>query len=76
MQTPSWVTVAGAVVLALPFGWGLGVVAAELLKTLVYRCYDCTGAAVQGETDAIVLRKDVGAPSVMVAASSGCQTKS
>jgi glutamine---fructose-6-phosphate transaminase (isomerizing) len=44
----------------------LGVVAAELLKTLEYRGYDSTGAAVQGETDAIVLRKGVGAPSVMV----------
>src|SRR4029077_12617948 len=44
----------------------LGVVAAELLKTLEYRGYDSTGAAVQGETDAIVLRKGVGAPSAMV----------
>jgi glucosamine--fructose-6-phosphate aminotransferase (isomerizing) len=44
----------------------LGVVAAELLKTLEYRGYDSTGAAAQGETDAIVLRKGVGAPSVMV----------
>src|SRR5438067_440007 len=44
----------------------LGVVAAELLKTLEYRGYDSTGAAVQGETDEIVLRKGVGAPSLMV----------
>jgi glucosamine 6-phosphate synthetase-like amidotransferase/phosphosugar isomerase protein len=44
----------------------LGVVAAELLKTLEYRGYDSTGAAVQGETDEIVLRKGVGAPSRMV----------
>ena len=44
----------------------LGVVAAELLKTLEYRGYDSTGAAVQGDTDAIVLRKGVGAPSAMV----------
>jgi len=44
----------------------LGVVAAELLKTLEYRGYDSTGAAVQGEDDDIVLRKGVGAPSVMV----------
>jgi glucosamine--fructose-6-phosphate aminotransferase (isomerizing) len=44
----------------------LGVVAAELLKTLEYRGYDSTGAAVQDDTDAIVLRKGVGAPSVMV----------
>ncbi len=44
----------------------LGAIAAELLKTLEYRGYDSTGAAVQGDTDAIVLRKGVGAPSVMV----------
>lgn len=44
----------------------LGVVAAELLKTLEYRGYDSTGAAFQGEGETIVLRKGVGAPSVMV----------
>jgi glucosamine 6-phosphate synthetase-like amidotransferase/phosphosugar isomerase protein len=44
----------------------LGLVAAELLKTLEYRGYDSTGAAFQGDDDAIVLRKGVGAPSVMV----------
>lgn len=44
----------------------LGLVAAELLKTLEYRGYDSTGAAFQGEGDTIVLRKGVGAPSVMV----------
>src|ERR1043165_736973 len=44
----------------------LGVVAAELLKTLEYRGYDSTGAAVQGEGETIDLRKGVGAPSVMV----------
>jgi glucosamine--fructose-6-phosphate aminotransferase (isomerizing) len=44
----------------------LGLVAAELLKTLEYRGYDSTGAAVQDEGDSIVLRKGVGAPSVMV----------
>src|ERR1043165_1681708 len=44
----------------------LGLVAAELLKTLEYRGYDSTGAAVQGEGEAIDLRKGVGAPSVMV----------
>jgi glucosamine 6-phosphate synthetase-like amidotransferase/phosphosugar isomerase protein len=44
----------------------LGLVAAELLKTLEYRGYDSTGAAVQGETEEIVLRKGVGAPSLMV----------
>lgn len=44
----------------------LGLVAAELLKTLEYRGYDSTGAAVQGDGEEIVLRKGVGAPSVMV----------
>jgi glucosamine 6-phosphate synthetase-like amidotransferase/phosphosugar isomerase protein len=44
----------------------LGIVAAELLKTLEYRGYDSTGAAFQGEGEEIVLRKGVGAPSVMV----------
>ena len=44
----------------------LGAVAAELLKTLEYRGYDSTGAAFQGEGEEIVLRKGVGAPSVMV----------
>ncbi|MFZ2493937.1 MAG: SIS domain-containing protein [Thermoanaerobaculia bacterium] len=44
----------------------LGLIAAELLKTLEYRGYDSTGAAFQGDDDQIVLRKGVGAPSVMV----------
>lgn len=44
----------------------MGLVAAELLKTLEYRGYDSTGAAVQGSGEEIVLRKGVGAPSVMV----------
>ncbi len=44
----------------------LGVIGAELLKTLEYRGYDSTGAAFQGEGESIVLRKGVGAPSVMV----------
>ncbi len=44
----------------------LGVVAAELLKTLEYRGYDSTGAAVQDGTEDIILRKGVGAPSAMV----------
>ena len=44
----------------------LGCVAAELLKTLEYRGYDSTGAAIQGEGEAIILRKGVGAPSLMV----------
>lgn len=44
----------------------LGQVAAELLKTLEYRGYDSTGAAVQGATEEVTLAKGVGAPSVMV----------
>lgn len=44
----------------------LGLVAAELLKTLEYRGYDSTGAAFQGDGETIDLRKGVGAPSVMV----------
>ena len=44
----------------------LGLVAAQLLKTLEYRGYDSTGAAFQGEGESIVLRKGVGAPSIMV----------
>jgi len=44
----------------------LGQVAAELLKTLEYRGYDSTGAAVQGATLDVTLAKGVGAPSVMV----------
>ena len=31
MNVPSWVVVAGAVVAALPFGWGLGLVAAYMI---------------------------------------------
>ncbi len=31
MQTPSWLVVLAAVVLALPFGWGLGVLAATIV---------------------------------------------
>lgn len=44
----------------------LGLIGAELLKTLEYRGYDSTGAAFQAEGEDIVLRKGVGAPSVMV----------
>jgi glucosamine 6-phosphate synthetase-like amidotransferase/phosphosugar isomerase protein len=44
----------------------LGLVAADLLKTLEYRGYDSTGAAIQGETLDVRLAKGVGAPSVMV----------
>jgi glucosamine--fructose-6-phosphate aminotransferase (isomerizing) len=45
----------------------MGLVAAELLKTLEYRGYDSTGAAIQGErSDDVALAKGVGAPSAMV----------
>lgn len=44
----------------------LGQVAAELLKTLEYRGYDSTGAAIQGDEIDVALAKGVGAPSVMV----------
>lgn len=44
----------------------LGQVAAELLKTLEYRGYDSTGAAIQGDAVDVHLMKGVGAPSVMV----------
>src|SRR4029077_1425314 len=44
----------------------LGQVAAELLKTLEYRGYDSTGAAIQGDGEEVTLRKGVGAPSIMV----------
>ncbi|MFT7462995.1 MAG: glucosamine--fructose-6-phosphate aminotransferase (isomerizing) [Pseudohongiellaceae bacterium] len=44
----------------------LGVVAGELLRTLEYRGYDSTGAAIQGAGEEVTLRKGVGAPSVLV----------
>ena len=44
----------------------LGLVAAELLRTLEYRGYDSTGAAIQGPGEEVALRKGVGAPSLMV----------
>ena len=44
----------------------LGRVSAELLKTLEYRGYDSTGAAIQGQGEEVTLVKGVGAPSVMV----------
>lgn len=44
----------------------LGIITAELLKTLEYRGYDSTGAAIQGEDGSTILRKGVGAPSIMV----------
>ena len=44
----------------------LGQVASELLRTLEYRGYDSTGAAIQGDDQQVVLKKGVGAPSLMV----------
>src|SRR5471030_720910 len=44
----------------------LGLVAAELLKTLEYRGYNSTGGAFQGDGEDVQLRKGVGAPSLMV----------
>ena len=44
----------------------LGRIAAELLKTLEYRGYDSTGAAIQAQGEAWILKKGVGAPSLMV----------
>lgn len=45
----------------------LGQVASDLLRTLEYRGYDSTGAALQGDgVDDVRLLKGVGAPSVMV----------
>ncbi len=41
----------------------LGQVADRLLRTLEYRGYDSTGAAIQGDDAAVDLRKGVGAPS-------------
>lgn len=43
-----------------------GQIAGELLRTLEYRGYDSTGAAIQGEGEDVDLRKDVGAPSNLV----------
>ena len=43
----------------------LGRIAADLLRTLEYRGYDSTGAAVQGEGPGVTLLKGVGAPSVL-----------
>ncbi len=31
MKIPSWLTVAAAVILAIPFGWGLGVLVAYII---------------------------------------------
>ena len=44
----------------------LGRMGAELLRTLEYRGYDATGATCQGEGEGVILRKGIGAPSVLV----------
>src|SRR5687768_14813744 len=44
----------------------LGSIAGELLRTLEYRGYDSTGAAIQGDDGEVVLRKGVGAPTKLV----------
>ncbi|MBN1967916.1 MAG: SIS domain-containing protein [Candidatus Delongbacteria bacterium] len=44
----------------------MGKVASMLLKSLEYRGYDSTGAAIQDDKGDVSLRKDVGAPSLLV----------
>ena len=44
----------------------MGLVAAELLRSLEYRGYDSTGAAIQGHGESVKLMKGVGAPSALV----------
>ncbi|MCU0663801.1 MAG: SIS domain-containing protein [Myxococcota bacterium] len=44
----------------------MGKIASELLRTLEYRGYDSTGAAIQGLSTQVDLRKGVGAPTAMV----------
>lgn len=44
----------------------MGQIAGELLRTLEYRGYDSTGAAIQHLGQEVDLRKDVGAPSALV----------
>jgi glucosamine--fructose-6-phosphate aminotransferase (isomerizing) len=43
----------------------LGKLSSNLLRTLEYRGYDSTGAIIQDEAKNIVLRKDVGSPTVV-----------
>lgn len=43
----------------------LGSVASKLLRMLEYRGYDSTGALIQNEAGELVLRKDVGSPTVV-----------
>ncbi|HNQ43629.1 MAG TPA: glutamine--fructose-6-phosphate aminotransferase, partial [Candidatus Cloacimonadota bacterium] len=57
----------GVLGMALPqISLNLGEYASRLLKALEYRGYDSTGAAFQGDSQDIVLLKDVGAPSTLV----------
>ena len=44
----------------------MGKYASQLLKSLEYRGYDSTGAAIQDDKGRIILKKDVGAPSDLV----------
>ena len=44
----------------------MGKYASQLLKSLEYRGYDSTGAAIQDDKGNIILKKDVGAPSELV----------
>ena len=44
----------------------MGKYASQLLKSLEYRGYDSTGAAIQDDKGNITLKKDVGAPSELV----------
>jgi len=44
----------------------MGHVASVLLKSLEYRGYDSTGAAIQDDKGKVILKKDVGAPSDLV----------
>ncbi|MCK5760292.1 MAG: SIS domain-containing protein, partial [Candidatus Delongbacteria bacterium] len=44
----------------------MGKYASQLLKSLEYRGYDSTGAAIQDDKGNVILKKDVGAPSELV----------
>ncbi len=59
----------GCGVLGLSFAklnMNMGKYASQLLKSLEYRGYDSTGAAIQDDKGNIILKKDVGAPSDLV----------
>ena len=48
------------------FNVNMGKIASSLLKSLEYRGYDSTGAAIQDDKGVVTLKKDVGAPSKLV----------